>query len=207
MICVSHLITVPHLWCQRNTNRMTGEDFSRKYSTTKTHLRSPPMIVRHPTDCRHLFASCTCWWYEDASTLWYPLPSWYDLKTTHISTSLLFRIFDIAFHKRPVSSESHIAVSIFKILYPIIPQFLVANLPRIPHPNYVVWNYFCVYPLSIASNRPQRLLVYINPVSGAGKAGDIYHKHVAPVFELAGVVTEVLGEKKTNLFLKHFSNY
>ncbi|XP_006820582.1 ceramide kinase-like [Saccoglossus kowalevskii] len=47
-------------------------------------------------------------------------------------------------------------------------------------------------------SRPQRLLVFINPVGGKGKGCKIYREKVAPLFELAGIVTEVIVTERSN---------
>jgi ceramide kinase len=40
--------------------------------------------------------------------------------------------------------------------------------------------------------RPKSLLVFINPIAGRGRAVKTYNDKVAPLFELAGVSTEVI---------------
>lgn len=42
--------------------------------------------------------------------------------------------------------------------------------------------------------RPHRLLVFINPFGGKKKGREIYHSLVAPLFELAGISSHVIGE-------------
>ncbi|ELT94980.1 hypothetical protein CAPTEDRAFT_146129 [Capitella teleta] len=46
--------------------------------------------------------------------------------------------------------------------------------------------------------RPRNLLVFVNPVGGKGHATRIYSKRVAPIFELAGVSTEVVTTNHQN---------
>lgn len=41
--------------------------------------------------------------------------------------------------------------------------------------------------------RPHRLLVFINPFGGKKKGRKIYHSLVAPLFELAGISSHVIG--------------
>lgn len=41
--------------------------------------------------------------------------------------------------------------------------------------------------------RPHRLLVFINPFGGKRKGRKIYHSVVAPLFELAGISSHVIG--------------
>lgn len=43
-------------------------------------------------------------------------------------------------------------------------------------------------------SRPHRLLVFINPYGGKKKAKQIYHSSVAPLFELAGISSHVVGK-------------
>lgn len=42
--------------------------------------------------------------------------------------------------------------------------------------------------------RPHRLLVFINPFGGKRKGRKIYHSVVAPLFELAGISSHVIGK-------------
>lgn len=41
--------------------------------------------------------------------------------------------------------------------------------------------------------RPHRLLVFINPFGGKKRGRKIYHSLVAPLFELAGISSHVIG--------------
>uniref|UniRef100_A0A8C5PK33 Ceramide kinase n=1 Tax=Leptobrachium leishanense TaxID=445787 RepID=A0A8C5PK33_9ANUR len=50
----------------------------------------------------------------------------------------------------------------------------------------------------IRSTRPRKLLVFINPYGGKGKASRIYTKKVFPLFELAGIETEVIETTHAN---------
>ena len=43
-------------------------------------------------------------------------------------------------------------------------------------------------------NRPKRLIVFINPHSGKERGPKLYQNKVAPLFELAGITTDVVGE-------------
>lgn len=43
--------------------------------------------------------------------------------------------------------------------------------------------------------RPNRLLVFINPFGGKKKGRKIYHSLVAPLFELAGISSHVVGKE------------
>jgi hypothetical protein len=47
-------------------------------------------------------------------------------------------------------------------------------------------------------SRPHNLLVFINPVGGKGRAKRIYSKKVAPIFELAGISSEVITTVRQN---------
>lgn len=42
--------------------------------------------------------------------------------------------------------------------------------------------------------RPKKLLVLINPVSGGSKGRSVYERKVAPIFRDAGIETEVIGK-------------
>lgn len=44
--------------------------------------------------------------------------------------------------------------------------------------------------------RPHRLLVFINPFGGKKKGREIFHSLVAPLFELAGISSHVIGERR-----------
>ncbi|KAK6177295.1 hypothetical protein SNE40_015422 [Patella caerulea] len=44
--------------------------------------------------------------------------------------------------------------------------------------------------------RPKRLLVFINPIGGKKRANKIYSEKVAPVFDIAGIYTEVIVTKR-----------
>ena len=46
--------------------------------------------------------------------------------------------------------------------------------------------------------RPKSLLVFINPISGVKKAPKIYNDKIAPLFELAGISTEVITTQRQN---------
>uniref|UniRef100_A0A8C4SDB2 Ceramide kinase-like n=1 Tax=Erpetoichthys calabaricus TaxID=27687 RepID=A0A8C4SDB2_ERPCA len=46
--------------------------------------------------------------------------------------------------------------------------------------------------------RPQRLLVFINPFGGRGKARKIYYSRIAQLFELAGINVHVLETERAN---------
>ena len=49
------------------------------------------------------------------------------------------------------------------------------------------------------TDRPKRLLVLINPVSGSGKARETYTRKVGPTLQEAKIETDVIGI----LFLLH----
>lgn len=65
-----------------------------------------------------------------------------------------------------------------------IRRFPVARLRR----------FFCGLLSLPGSRRPQRLLVFINPFGGKKKAKQIYQSLVAPLFELAGISSHVVGK-------------
>ncbi len=44
------------------------------------------------------------------------------------------------------------------------------------------------------TQRPKKLIVFINPVGGKGQAREIYYNKVAQLFELAGIQTEITGK-------------
>ncbi|ESO84380.1 hypothetical protein LOTGIDRAFT_168829 [Lottia gigantea] len=49
---------------------------------------------------------------------------------------------------------------------------------------------------NICPNRPKRLLVFINPIGGKKKGPKIYSEKVGPLFEIAGIYTEVIVTKR-----------
>ncbi|KAM4696069.1 ceramide kinase-like [Rhinophrynus dorsalis] len=48
------------------------------------------------------------------------------------------------------------------------------------------------------AQRPKRLLVFINPFGGRGKASKIYSTKVCPLFQLAGIETDVIETTRAN---------
>uniref|UniRef100_UPI00358DE2B9 ceramide kinase isoform X2 n=1 Tax=Myxine glutinosa TaxID=7769 RepID=UPI00358DE2B9 len=46
--------------------------------------------------------------------------------------------------------------------------------------------------------RPQRLLVFINPVGGRCRGEEIYRRHVDPIFKLAGIDTDIVVTQQAN---------
>ncbi|XP_063288619.1 ceramide kinase-like [Pelobates fuscus] len=48
------------------------------------------------------------------------------------------------------------------------------------------------------NTRPQRLLVFINPYGGRGKASKVFRKKISPLFQLAGIETEVIETTRAN---------
>lgn len=50
-----------------------------------------------------------------------------------------------------------------------------------------------LYGISV-KDRPKKLLVLINPVSGRCKGLSVYNSKIAPVFKEAKVETDVIGE-------------
>jgi hypothetical protein len=49
------------------------------------------------------------------------------------------------------------------------------------------------YYMIIVEQRPRKLLVLINPVSGRSKGRSTYEQKVAPFFKEAGIETDVIG--------------
>lgn len=49
-------------------------------------------------------------------------------------------------------------------------------------------------PPVFAANRPQSLLVYINPYGGKQRGKRIYEEKVAPLFRRARILADVIGE-------------
>lgn len=54
--------------------------------------------------------------------------------------------------------------------------------------------FFTFAPSLPGPSRPHRLLVFINPYGGKKKGKQIYHSTVAPLFELAGISSHVVGK-------------
>ncbi|XP_015812185.3 ceramide kinase isoform X1 [Nothobranchius furzeri] len=52
--------------------------------------------------------------------------------------------------------------------------------------------------LSLLTNRPKSLLVYINPCGGKQRGKRIYEQKVAPVFRQAGIFTDVIVTERAN---------
>ena len=53
----------------------------------------------------------------------------------------------------------------------------------------------CMYMYSSKElRRPRRLLVFINPIGGNGKATRVFNDQVAPLFDIAGIDTTVIGK-------------
>ena len=50
---------------------------------------------------------------------------------------------------------------------------------------------------SASSNRPRRLLAFVNPGSGRGRARRVWHRCAAPVFAAAGVSCDVLETERS----------
>ncbi|XP_056394620.1 ceramide kinase-like isoform X1 [Hyla sarda] len=46
--------------------------------------------------------------------------------------------------------------------------------------------------------RPKKLLVFINPYGGRGKASRIYYSKISPLFQLAGIKTDVIETTRAN---------
>ncbi|VDO03704.1 unnamed protein product [Rodentolepis nana] len=51
---------------------------------------------------------------------------------------------------------------------------------------------WCKFTLGFSPNRPQSLLVFINPYGGKRKAEIIYYSNVRPIFDLAGIRSKVI---------------
>ena len=49
------------------------------------------------------------------------------------------------------------------------------------------------FTIILEFNRPKSVLVFINPHGGKKKAPKVYRDKVAPLFELAGITTDVIG--------------
>ena len=48
------------------------------------------------------------------------------------------------------------------------------------------------------TNRPKKVLIFINPFGGKGRANQIYTKQVEPIFDLAGIEREVVKTNRAN---------
>ena len=53
--------------------------------------------------------------------------------------------------------------------------------------------FFLPFEIILEFNRPKNVLVFINPHGGKRKAPKVYRDKVAPLFELAGITTDVIG--------------
>lgn len=80
------------------------------------------------------------------------------------------------------------------------PQYVQLKIiPLIIHPDSLFSNDSLTSlpsstsPLS-GPSRPHRLLVFINPFGGKKRGKQIFHSLVAPLFELAGISSHVVGE-------------
>lgn len=49
-------------------------------------------------------------------------------------------------------------------------------------------------------NRPKRLLVFINPIGGRKLGRKIYTEQVQPLFELANIKVDIIGELQELLY-------
>uniref|UniRef100_A0A3P9JSU9 Ceramide kinase n=1 Tax=Oryzias latipes TaxID=8090 RepID=A0A3P9JSU9_ORYLA len=59
--------------------------------------------------------------------------------------------------------------------------------------------------LSLLTNRPKRLLVYINPFGGKRRGKRIYEEKVAPVFQQAGISADVIVTERANHARDHLT--
>ena len=50
----------------------------------------------------------------------------------------------------------------------------------------------------MSEGRPKRLLVFINPFGGVGKAEKVFSEKVKPLFDLAGVACDVVVTERAN---------
>ena len=50
----------------------------------------------------------------------------------------------------------------------------------------------------VSEGRPKRLLVFINPFGGVGKAEKVFSEKVKPLFDLAGVACDVVVTERAN---------
>lgn len=80
------------------------------------------------------------------------------------------------------------------------PQYVKQKItPLIIHPDSLFSNDSLTSLPSSASplsgpSRPHRLLVFINPFGGKKRGKQIFHSLVAPLFELAGISSHVVGK-------------
>lgn len=68
-------------------------------------------------------------------------------------------------------------------------QFVSARVKGLCCPETLIIKMYLSGPL-----RPHKLLVFINPYGGKKKGRKIYHSVVAPLFELAGISSHVIGK-------------
>ncbi|GMT28622.1 hypothetical protein PFISCL1PPCAC_19919 [Pristionchus fissidentatus] len=65
------------------------------------------------------------------------------------------------------------------------------------------WERLCQMTLRALEHRPRRILVYINPFGGKGKAPNIYKRYVEPLFELAEIKAQVIFTEHANHAKEH----
>ncbi len=64
--------------------------------------------------------------------------------------------------------------------------------------NYLTVQCTGLYFFASEFNRPRSLLVFVNPIGGKRQGLPIYRDKVAPIFDLAGIVTEVVTTVRQN---------
>lgn len=71
---------------------------------------------------------------------------------------------------------------------------LANSVEVVKHVVCAKWKFHIVYLLEFG--RPKSLLVFVNPIAGRGRAVKTYAEKVAPLFELAGISTEVIQTER-----------
>ena len=70
---------------------------------------------------------------------------------------------------------------------------VLSQLNHYSHLQFLILSEFSFFVSGI-SGRPRKLKVVINPRSKKGQARLVYLKHVAPLFEKAGIRADIMSE-------------
>lgn len=56
------------------------------------------------------------------------------------------------------------------------------------------YNILCLFLFVVATDRPKRLVVIVNPNSGKKQAEKVFNKKIKPIFRLCNIETTVYGK-------------